>query len=77
MANGGQLPNRILHMRLITAIVACYVSGDAPSALKRCLPLLSRESPLDVILWSTEQFLEHQSLERPEPRFLDSVVEQP
>jgi hypothetical protein len=54
------------------------VSIKCPMCGEEMPPPTSRlESPLDVILWSTERFLEHESLKHPESRSLNSVAEQP
>jgi hypothetical protein len=34
------------------------------------------EAPLDLILWSTEQFLKHEALKHPESSSLNSVTDQ-
>ena len=54
------------------------VSIKCPICGEEMPPPSSRfEAPLDVILWSTEQFLIHESLKHPESSPLNSVAEQP
>jgi len=52
--------------------IKCPICGE-----EMPLPTSGLAAPLNVILWSTEQFLKHESLKHPESRSLNSVAQQP